>query len=96
MNGIDLLEMCYNYTNCDIEETVLVVNELLLKLEGAEEIREELNQALQDFAEEGNICPCCGKYLSEYKYNEDREYQGFPCNEEITELHCINPECGNY
>lgn len=96
MNGKDLLEMCYDNSNCDAEETILLVNELLFRLDGAAEIRDELNQALQDFAEKTNRCPCCGKYLNTYTYGDDREYQGFPCTERFVELHCINPDCGNY
>ena len=96
MNGSDLFEMILNSTNYDAEETIVLTNDLLIRLGGAVTLGNELNQTLQDFAEKTNRCPCCGKYLSTYTYGDDREYQGFPCTERFVELHCINPDCGNY
>lgn len=83
--------MAHNY-----EETILDCNELLKHMDTDDEFTLRFIEIIKEECEIYSLCPWCGKYLQDKSYTEEHEAYGSPCEEEIHNFVCVNPDCENY
>jgi predicted RNA-binding Zn-ribbon protein involved in translation (DUF1610 family) len=94
----DILTTIYENTN-NRQETLLefkeLVNSLLYHFNSGktEHMISELQDQLNQFAKESNLCPECGQETKTRRlHNEEVDARGVLVREPLTEMHCIH--CG--
>ena len=89
----ELLEMILE--KYSIEETIILVNNLLYDLENnPRKFMNDLSNLLEDVALSKDKCPLCTSDIEVVVVdNEEREYQGFTCYEEIHKRQCSDSGC---
>lgn len=81
----------------DGKETVEIISDLIKKIEdNPRQFTVNLSNAIEEYADEMNICPICGNEIILLDtYEEDRgEFQGFPATETIYKVGCESSTCG--
>jgi len=70
-----------------------ILEERMAPSEVVELLNEFTKDDLENYAIKNMICPYCGNDLKIINWQEEREYQGRPTFENISELVCYS--CGN-
>mgnify|MGYP001194407232 CR=1 FL=1 len=79
--------------HCGANESYEMLRELKEYIkEDPNKVIDEIEQAIETYSYENNLCQQCGNELEAKIYKERREYMGFDTYEDIIELYC--PICG--
>jgi phosphoenolpyruvate carboxylase len=73
----------------DTKETIELVVELLGNLRNdPDKYIMELDNCLEEFANDNEVCSICGEELNLKTYQQESEYHGSPCFEEMGDKYC--------
>lgn len=92
----DLVEVIESaYCNNNAKECIEELNDLLgMMLNNPNRFITDFSIAIEEYAEEKNICPFCGSELEIVdSYLEDHEYFGTPCSKQVNTYGCSD-NCG--
>jgi len=85
----ELFELLVEYANCNPKEVVETVSDLLKTIrEDSDKYIMELDNLLEEFAEDNDICSVCGNELEFVKDSIAEEYQGSPIGQRICSNGC--------
>lgn len=94
MTPYDLLMLIHEkYCNCDIEDTIVEINNLVYELGIENKYIDKLLEELEILALSEFRCMICGSKLEFVNHTEKREYLGREVEEEMCHLECSDYSC---